>query len=299
MNKGKDNRNNEQKKEKSAWQNAKEIKAKAQQNEEERQTLLAQERETEREEYEKQLHLEKVELLKKKQGVSDDDDGADTQETAKHYTFREKVSNFFYHNKWWLALGCVFAVIVGYLIYDTVTAEKYDMYLLLISDDNALYFSQKNLVELFEANCEDANGDGEVNVALLYYAPGTEAATNNYYHTNESSLSAQFHMGDTIVVIADSTLDDTIYPQETLADLGQYIDSEHIENYGYYVNDTAFKEICGLDELLYEDMYIGLRKVTSGAPYEEEMQRNFDIALGALKGVVEDIDNYSAPSPEQ
>lgn len=279
----------------SVWQNAKQMKEKAQLEQEQRNAECAKEREAEREEYEKQLRLEKVELLKKKQGVAENAEEQGEQNRRK-YTFKEKVSNFFYHNKWWLAIACVFAVIIGYLIYDTVTAEKYDMYILLISDDNALYLNQQYLIELFEANCEDANGDGEVNVALLYYAPSDDAVTNTYYHTNESSLSAQFHMGDTIVVIADSTLDETIYPQETLADLGQYIDSEHIKSYGYYVNDTAFKDICGLDELMYDDMYIGLRKVTDGASYEKQMQENFDIALSTLKGVVEDIENYSAPT---
>ncbi len=277
------------------WQNAKEMKEKARRKEEEQTERLMHEQQAEREEYEKRLRLEKIELLKKKQGVSGESEPV--EETAcRKYTFKEKVSNFFYHNKWWLAIGCVFAVIVGYLVYDTVTAEKYDMYILLISDDNALYLKQQYLIELFEANCEDINGDGEVNVALLYYAPSSEAMTNTYYHTNESSLSAQFHMGDTIVVIADSTLDETIYPQETLADLAQYIDSEHIKSYGYYLNDTAFKDMCGLDELLYEDMYIGLRKVTSGASYEKEMQKNFDVALKTLSGVIEDIENYSAPA---
>lgn len=302
MNKEKDNDNLEnltQKKEKSAWQNAKDMKNAALREAEQKQQQLATLRESEREEYEKQLHQEKVELLRKKQGVSDAEIAEIEKAPPKKYTLKEKISNFFYHYKWAVILGSAFLAIFGYLIYDTVTATKYDMQILLITCDNNVYTNQAKLLEIFENNCEDVNGDGEVNVALLYYAPGTEAATNTYFFTNESALAAQFKMGDTIVVIADPTLDETIYPQETLVDLEKYIESENITSYGYYVDDTAFAQICGIDKLLYEDMYIGLRKVTKGASYEEEMQKNFDIALNTLKGVVEDIDNYSAPQSAQ
>lgn len=298
MNKEKDNdnmQNASDKKEKSAWQNAKDMKNAALREAEQKQQQLAAQRESEREEYEKKLYQEKVELLRKKQGVSDDESEEIVDNIQREYSIRQKIGNFFYHNKWWLLLGSIFVAIFAYLIYDTVTATKYDMQILLISCDNGLYANQEKLLELFEKNCEDVNGDGEVNVAMLYYAPGTEAINNSIYYTNESALAAQFKMGDTIVVIADPTLDDTIYPQETLVDLEKYIESENITSYGYYVNDTAFAQICGLEELAYEDMYIGLRKVTQGVSYEEEMQENFEIALNTLKGVAEDIDNYSAP----
>lgn len=278
---------------KSAWQVAKELKQQDIEAAERREQERIEAQRVEREKYEKNLHREKVELLKKKQGV-DEKDEDEIKPEKKEYTLKEKISTFFYHNKWWLGFGLFAAALVGYIIYDTVTQVKYDMYIMLLSPENDMYYYQSKLLSLFEANCEDVNGDGEVNVALLYYSPSDDAVTNDIYHSNNSSMAAQFQMGDTVLIIADPSLDDVIYPSDTLADLELYIDDENIDNYGYYIDDTAFKDMCGVEEPTVDGMYIGLRAVVEDKKYTEEMQRNFDIALNALKGVIEDVNEETA-----
>ncbi len=273
---------------KSAWQVAKELKQQDIEAAERREQERIEAQRAEREAYEKNLHREKIELLKKKQNVEEEPKQESVPEKKK-YTLKEKISTFFYHNKWWLGFGVFMAAILGYIIYDTVTQVKYDMYIMLLSPENDMYYYQSNLISLFEANCEDVNGDGEVNVALLYYSPSNDAVTNDIYHSNNTSMAAQFQMGDTVLIIADPSLDDVIYPSDTLADLELYIDDENINNYGYYVDGTAFKAMCGVEEPTVDDMYIALRAVVPNAKYTEEMQRNFDVALNALKGVIEDI----------
>lgn len=273
---------------KSAWQIAKELKQQDIEAAERREQERIEAQKAEREQYEKNLHREKIELLKKKQNLEEDREQESVPEKKK-YTLKEKISTFFYHNKWWLGFGAFMAAILGYIIYDTVTQVKYDMYIMLLSPENDMYYYQSNLISLFEANCEDVNGDGEVNVALLYYSPSTDAVTNDIYHSNNTSMAAQFQMGDTVLIIADPSLDDVIYPNDTLADLELYIDDENIDNYGYYVDGTAFKSMCGVEEPTVDGMYIGLRAVVPNAKYTEEMQRNFDVALNTLGGVIEDI----------
>ena len=97
------------------------------------------------------LLREKRELLKLKQGLVED---SDIIEVDKHEEIPElhgwkKIENFFYHYKVPLIVGVVASLFIGYMIFDTVTKEKNDLYVLAISTTNksGIYVKQFDIEE--------------------------------------------------------------------------------------------------------------------------------------------------------
>ncbi len=242
--------------------------------------------------YEKQLREERLELIRLKQGVIEESETIhEEQEEQKKYTIWQKISNFFYHNKWWMGIGCFFAFVVGFLIYQTVTTVRADLVVLLVSDD-ASFNAQCSyrIEEIFEQYIEDENGDGEISVDV-YYIPASEESANKSGYTGDSTkLFAEFQIGESLIVISDLDADAFIVPDSTLEDLephfGEYAQTE---GFRFYLSDTGFAEAVGWTETLDEDIYIGIRRVKDTFSFKETMQENYEIAFPALRKFVEEF----------
>ncbi len=242
--------------------------------------------------YEKQLREERLELIRLKQGVIEESETIrEEQEEQKKYTIWQKISNFFYHNKWWMGIGCFFAFVVGFLIYQTVTTVRADLVVLLVSDD-ASFNAQCSyrIEEIFEQYIEDENGDGEISVDV-YYIPASEESANKSGYTGDSTkLFAEFQIGESLIVISDLDADAFIVPDSTLEDLephfGEYVQTE---GFRFYLSDTGFAEAVGWTETLDEDIYIGIRRVKDTFSFKETMQENYEIAFPALQKFVEEF----------
>ncbi len=260
---------------------------------EEKARALAQEAEEARRiAYEKQLREERLELMRLKQGViAESETIREEQEQKKKYTIWQKISNFFYHNKWWMGIGGFFAFVVGFLIYQTVTTVRADMVVLLVSDDDAFNaMCYPAIEELFEQYIGDENGDGEISVDVYYIPASEEAAIQSGYTGDSTKLFAEFQVGQSLLVISDTDADAFIVPDSTLDDLepklGMY---EQTEGFRFYLHDTDFAEAVGWEEPLDEDIYIGIRKVKDSFSFKEEMQKNYEIAFPALQKFAEEF----------
>lgn len=284
-------KNNEKKpKEKSVLDIAREMEQMRQAEEEKVQDLARQAEEERRIAYEKQLREERLELMRLKQGVIEESETIHEEpKEQKKYTIGQKISNFIYHNKWWMGISAFFAAIVGFLVYQTVTMVRPDLIVMLVSyDPNFSVQCTENISTLFEQYIEDENGDGKVSVDVYYIPASDEATTINAFSGDTQKLFAEFQMGEALLVISDSAADKFIVPDTTLEDLepffGQYQQTEAMR---FYLSDTDFAEAVGWDEKLDEDIYIGIRKVRDTFDFKEKMQKNYDIAFPALQKFIE------------
>lgn len=280
---------------KKLFQNAAEIKRKeeaekeAQELEKIRQQNEAEEKQ--REEYANQLNRDKIEILKKKQSG---DISADNNEEKKHYTLKQKIENFFYHNKWWLGIGCFLAFTAGYLIYDAVTTKKPDMTVMLLANDDELYSSIPQMKEFLGGYCGDRNNDGEVNVSV-FYMPLSEYLYNNQpemYAASSTQLAALLQSDSPLIVIADDESSEIIENDEILFGLEKYYpDNENVKDDRFYLAKTDFPKMIGYSEELQmnDSVYIGIRKVSKGAAYENSMRENFNEDWEILKQVISDL----------
>lgn len=242
--------------------------------------------------YEKQLREERLELIRLKQGVIEESETIhEEQEEQKKYTIRQKISNFFYHNKWWMGIGCFFVFVVGFLIYSTVTTVRADLVVLLVSDDDAFNAQcSSRIEETFEQYIADENGDGEISVDV-YYIPASEASAQMSGFTGDSTkLFAEFQMGESLIVISDLDADAFIVPDSTLEELEPYFgEYAQTEAFRFYLSDTDFAEAVGWEETLDTDIYIGIRKVKDTFSFKDAMQENYDIAFPALQKFIEEF----------
>lgn len=243
---------------------------------------LAEKERAQREEYSKQLAQERIQLMKLKQGVISDEDIPKEEEVVKQYTVWEKISNFFYHNKMYIIMASVVALIGGFLIYDIVTKIDPDVAAMIIAKDDEFYVRADDMAKILEQYCEDVNGDGHISVRVSYVPAVVDENTNTYYtQSDQTKLVAEFMSCSTIVVIADQYTCETIdIADGILADMREiYPDDENAAERGYMLKNTNFAEDIGYDGLS-EDLFIGFRVPVEGMGKMKTFERNYN---GALK----------------
>ena len=244
---------------------------------ERRKAQLAKEKQ---EAYEKKIHDEKIELMRMKQGMLEEEEATihEEKEEEVKLTFWQKVSNFFYHNKWWLGLGTFFAVMMVFLIVDLVKKPRPDSAILMLCDNNDVGLSPQ-LEEYFSQFGEDSNGNGEVLVSV-YYIPYSTDDLRNYNNGVTGKLSTFLSGTEQVIIIGnDLTVEDIIDPKEDLVDLSQiYPDDPHVKEYFYYLKDTNFAEALGIKpSSIPADMFLAIRTpVDPVYGVNEKMQKTYD-----------------------
>ena len=280
------------KKEKSVFEIAREM-------EEQQKNLLEQRKEAERlkEEqerlaYEEQLREEKKELLKLKQGIIDKSDMIyETEEEKKEYTIRQKISDFIYHNKWWMGIAGFFLFMCGFLAWQVITTVHPDMIVLLLVHDDAFHaMCSEQISALFENYIQDENQDGKT-VVDVYYIPASDETARRSGQTGESTkLFAEFQTGEAVIVISDSDADEFIVPENNLDDLEPYFsDYQETDGVRFYLSDTDLSDRLDWGDPLDDDIYIGIRKVKETMDSEETMQKVYDTSFPALEKFVQEF----------
>ena len=112
-----------------------------------------------REKYGQELENEKKEILKVKQGISENSELFAEDSVAREYTFADTFKNFIYHNKWWLGIAAFIVFIAAFLTYDTLTTVRADVRIMLLTDDDDLQFSTQKIHEYFNGHVIDYNDD--------------------------------------------------------------------------------------------------------------------------------------------
>ena len=282
---------------KSVFQVNKEMQQKRQEELEAKQAELerqhAQREKEKQEAYEKKLLDEKIELMRLKQGIIEESETIhEEKEEEIKLTFGKKISNFFYHNKWWLGLAVFFVFLGSYLIYDIVTKPRPDMVILMLCD-NAAVGNSVYLEEYFTEFGEDSNKNGKTEVSV-YYIPYGDDDYANYQNGVTNKLTTYLNNDEGIMIIGnEKTITDLIVtPEESLIDLSTlYPDNPHVDKYFFYLKDTDFAEKIGIPKnYITDDMFFALRKPKDVMDASQaDMQKTYDKDIATFERIISDL----------
>ncbi len=255
----------------------------------------AREDDAARRSYEQRLRRQKLELMKLKQGQIEEDEIEQEKEPEKReYTFREKVSNFFYHYKFHVIAISVVVLFVGFLTVDYLRTVRPDIQAMFIADDYGMTYRCENITECWSSYTPDLNHDRK-NVARLYYIPtnytDTDAASMYMAQADRTKLIGEFQSGETIIIIGNKQAYDMLGVTEgVFVDMREiFPDDPNAEELGYRLAATDFKELVDYPEMDDSQLYISLRKpVKTFGMSEEAMEKNYNDALALVKAYIAD-----------
>ncbi|MCM1525102.1 MAG: hypothetical protein NC120_11670 [Ruminococcus sp.] len=233
--------------------------------------------------YEEKLKRERLELIKLKQGVITEESKLKAEPVPERtYTVGERISNFFYHNKWYVIAGAFFAALAAFLIYDYVRVERPDIQGLYIAADYDMSYYCGELTAVWSEYTQDYNNDGK-KIAALYYVPSgyadDTAASIYYAQSDRTKLIGEFQSGNTVMIVGDKysyqsigALDGVFYDCREL-----FPDDPYAEELGYRLAGTDLMETLGCDTVDDSQLYVSFRKpVKTMSMSEEKMRENFD-----------------------
>ncbi len=282
--------NNEKKKGKSFLQTYREVNEKARaeelKRESEAEAAKAERERQARAAYNERLRQERLELMKLKQGIISEADIPREEVVQKEYSIWEKISNFFYHNKLYIIVVTVIALIAAFLIYDIVTTVKPDVSVMFIANDAQVQFMLEDMEDVLAKYSQDYNGDGKIKIRVSYTpaAPDLDEMSAMYYQgSDQVKLSAEFMGSDTIIVICDKPSCDVVGIQAgdgVFADLSEYFpNDENVVEMGYMLNGTSFAEDIAYEELS-DELWVSFRyPFTAGLGGSDRIEENFENAI--------------------
>lgn len=143
------------------------------------------------------------ELLLIKQNPEGYEDNCFRAAKEKYMRPMSKVENFFYYFKWILLIGGAAAVLVVFMVHQTVSREREDIRVMLVSYEHALAQYEEPLKTALERYCPDTNGDGEI-YAQLYPIDLTTREQGLQYDLAESEkLTSEIRRASSQMVISD------------------------------------------------------------------------------------------------
>ena len=245
------------------------------------------------EQYSKRLQQEKIELMRLKQGVIEQPELVMKEEKVKKvYTPKEKISNFFYHNKMWVIICTCVVVVSGFLLYDYLTTVRPDSTVLILANNYNLSLHTTEMEDLLEKYSSDLNGDGKVSVSVVYSpVSSTEKMKidNQTYTANMTRLMSELQSGECMLIIADNKTTEQVGLGDVLEDLtSRYSGKKNVNKSGILLNQTKLGEKINCNDIP-DDLFIGVRQVTSGTLYEKEMQKNYDEAISELDKFMKEL----------
>lgn len=289
------------KKGKSLMETMREIDAKEAQREAEaeqrRQEILAEREKQEKEAYAKKIQQERIELMRLKQGVITESDTIYEQKEEKpKLSFWKKITNFFYHNKWWLFITIAIAGVFAFLIGDWLMKVRPDAIVMVLTDDVEIQSRIPEIEAYLEQFADDENGDGKIQVDVYPIPVNDNIDEEDYYTGNGTKLVSQFHLGDSVLILTDTKANSYILAEQTLENLEEsYPDCENARKQGYYVRKTDFATKIGYPGLVDRDLAFSLRIPIKTYDSLEAMQENYDVAKKMLKRIMEDLDGTQPP----
>lgn len=197
---------------------------------------------------------EKREILKLKQGIIDVEDSEIIEEHSRE-PYEElhgvkKVENFFYHYKVPFIVITLAALAIGYMIFETVTREREDLYVLAISTTNesGIYAKQFDIEKALEQYCPDFDGNGYVHVAVNCINLSKEVGVSQYADSENYKFTSELFTGDGQLYLTDEgimPLINEVANNEVdffIDFTDSYPDATLYEGRGLQLNTTTFTE---------------------------------------------------------
>ena len=256
---------------------------------------------------ERRIAQERLELIKMKQGIADEDETIEeVHEVHEELHGLKKLENIWYHDKLWIIMGAFVLFVVGFLTYDTVTRVNPDLELLLICD-NQLQANQscELLARRIEKYTPDLNGDGKIKVTVISCALNPDKY-DQFYTINSQKFYANLQQGQIIMVVTDSALDPDLNELFT-TDLPNEIEgNRYIDEQGLHLDFGFLAEELNC-AAMPNDVYIRMRApIKTLSDSQEKMQSCYDTALEIMKAMANDLQaqadessDKGLPSPEE
>lgn len=251
---------------KSIFETNREMKQKAAEEElkkqAERERILAEKKKKAEEERAKRLEEERLELIRLKQGIIEESDTIKNEEPEAEEverTLGQKISSFFYLNKWWLTLTAVFGTIAGILIHSYLTRPNPDVTILIIGTNYTLG-EESELKAYAETFIEDYNENGKIEAAI-HYIPYTGEQTSDYANAAATRLSAELQ-SDNCAIIIGNKLAAEMLGDEVLVDLTElYPDNELVQGDKLMLENSSLAEKIGIEKsTITSEWFIGIRE---------------------------------------
>ena len=248
---------------------------------------------------------DKRELLKLKQGLIEESEtikelprGGSANYEVKG--FGKKLSNFFYHYKWYVIAIAFFVITASFLVYSMLSKENGDIRILIFASDpeitSSLYFKTEDISVAFEQYASDYDKNGYIH-AEAFYINLNPNQDSNYYLANQTKLTseiglgiAQMYMGDKEELLAFLGDEEEKDIYEDLSVL--YPDCPYIvDKYYYQIKGSPFAEAAMYMESCPENLYIVVRngEFHGYLSYTDEMAENHRRALEVMDHIVNGI----------
>lgn len=234
-----------------------------------------------KEEEERRLRQERIELLKMKQGIiSESEVIPQNVEEKKEYTTSQKIGAFLDLNKGFIALGALFLAVIVALCVMLFSREKEDiMVLVVITDENsALKGRSEEIEKALEMYCPDFDGNGKVHVGVSVADISGDAA-GDILRAQNDALSLELDTRYRQLIISDSGFMD--YISESFGSNSKVIMEEAPS--GVSLNTTHFAEDMGIGNCP-DDLKFFVREQMNGDSNTATVQR--ERALELMKNII-------------
>lgn len=243
--------------------------------------------------YEQKLRQDKIAMMKEKQGIADDEtEEADAEdEEPVNMSFWKKVENFWYHYKIVTIIVIVVVAFGGYMIYDLVTKVNPDI-TIIVTADNGLMYRADAVEKLFEKYAEDVNGDGKVNVEVIFTPMNSDGISDQYSQGNETKLAANLSNARCVLYLTD---DDSYFSIERVPfdDLTDKFDSKYVTADGISFDSDMIREGFNWAQMP-DDMILKVRTPVSTmySSDPKDMQETYDNTMSFIENLVAAMDEY-------
>ena len=217
---------------------------------------------------------EAIRLMKIKQGLIPDTESEAYQKEKEEkekapVTLEERWKNFWYHYKWTVMVVSLAVIAGAFLVYQSVTRERYDTTLLL---GTYTYYSDAQLEEItkgFEKHMPDADKNGEVNVAIFqarYLTEETESEATGYEGSMHARIMTEISVGENCVFILEKELLDTLSQKGVFVDLKELSITDE-STFGVCLKDSRILSSESFDDTR-NNLYVALRVYKEGTDKE-------------------------------
>lgn len=155
-------------------------------------------------------------------------------------TRKQKISNFWYYNKWKVLLGVFFAWLLISFLVDMITKVDYDYSVAIVSETVFFDSELAALQEQLEEHAKDLNGNGEVDVQVMVYSlPQGETVDPQTVASGKTQLLADMQEGYSMIFLYSDTIYE-IYEEDELWENPEKL-TEYADLYAA-VEDTPMKD---------------------------------------------------------
>lgn len=121
----------------------------------------------------------------------------------KPQTPKEKRQNFWYYHKWHVLIGAFVAILLAFIVYDTVSKVEPDYTVGLVTEYQMTEGQLQKLESNLQLAAKDRNGDGKVKVTVSNYVVGNEQTDPQVVSANVTRLMGDITSFDVNAFLCD------------------------------------------------------------------------------------------------